>query len=148
MCARGAFTWFWKFFNPRRWYRMCIDERLINGGGWSWCRQRRELLWCWEWRARIDLFQPSAEVRRLNTVWCAATGEELLWLNDDKAALRMHLYVKGCEEICNGAIALPRERGVVTRHEEVDLADTACGAQLANQSRKRRCGGSLKLNKI
>jgi hypothetical protein len=97
VCTRGALTWLRELFNLRRWCRMRIKERLVNCGRRSWCRQRWKLFWCWEWRARINLFQPSAEVRRVNTVWCAATGEELLRLNDDKAALRMHLYVKGCE---------------------------------------------------
>jgi hypothetical protein len=31
VCARGTFAWLRKFFNLRRWYRMCIEKRLING---------------------------------------------------------------------------------------------------------------------
>jgi len=42
---------------------------------WRWCRQRWKIFWRWEWRAGIDLFKPSAEVRRVDAVRCAATGE-------------------------------------------------------------------------
>ena len=76
---------------------MRIKKGLVNCGRGSWCREWWKFLWRWERRARVDLFQPSTEVRRVDTVWCAATGEELLWFYDDKATLCMHLYVKGCE---------------------------------------------------
>jgi hypothetical protein len=68
---------------------MCIEKRLINGGGWSWRWQWWKLFWRWEWRARVDLFEPAAEVRRIDAVWCAATSEQFFWLHDDKAALCM-----------------------------------------------------------
>ena len=60
----------------------------------------------------------------------------------------MHLHAEWCEQFCNGTIALPREWRVIARHEEIDVAYTACGAQFANQSRKCRCGRTLQLNEI
>jgi hypothetical protein len=38
------------------------------------------------------------------------------------------LHAEWCEQFRNGAIALSRKWRVVARHEEIDVADTACGA--------------------
>jgi hypothetical protein len=60
----------------------------------------------------------------------------------------MHVRAEWAEQLRNVAIALSREGCVIARHEEIDVADAACGAQLANQKRKCCCGRSLQLNEI
>jgi hypothetical protein len=115
------------------WHRVRIKKRLINSGGWRWRWQWWKFFRRWEWCARVNLLEPSAEVRRIDAVWCAATGEQLFWLHNNKSALRVHLHAEWCEQFCNGTIALPREWRVIARHEEVNVADATCGGQFANE---------------
>jgi hypothetical protein len=45
-------------------------------------------------------------------------------------------------------IPLSRERGVVARHEEVNLAGATCGAKFADEWWECGSGGTLQLNEI
>jgi hypothetical protein len=112
----------------RGWHRVRIKKCLINCGGWSWRWQWWKFFWRWQRCAGVYLFEPAAEVRRIDAVWCAATGEQLFWLNNDEAALRVHLHAEWCEQFCNGTIARPREWRVIACHEEISVSSAACGA--------------------
>jgi hypothetical protein len=126
--TRGAFTWLRKFINFRRWYRMCIEKRLINGGGWSWRWQWWKLFWRWEWCIRVNLLEPSAEVRGVDAVRCAAAGQQLFRLDHYKAALRMQLHAEWREQIRNCAVARSREWRVIACHKEINVSCAACDA--------------------
>ena len=78
--------------------------------------------------AEFFLFKPTAEVWGVHAVRCATSSEQLFWLNNNKSALCMYVYVEWAEQFSNVAIALSREGRVIARHEEIDVADTACGA--------------------
>ena len=60
----------------------------------------------------------------------------------------MQLHAEWCEQIRNSVIALSRERGVVARHEEINVTSAACGAKFADEWWECGSGGTLQLNEI
>jgi hypothetical protein len=70
-------------------------------------RERRELRWRLEWRVQIccNSLKPPAKIRRVDAVWCSATSEQLVGLDNAEPTLCMERYPEWSKLLGDGTIA-------------------------------------------